>query len=308
MEVWLGSVSTWVPDKTLSVMDVNGIPPPTYLVEDGFQYVPVSDEYAYLLAGRAVMKAIEGGAFRPDEIDAIVLCSESFWDTEPSQARRPEQVFRDGFKSELLRIGLGHARCYGVWMARCSNFSLGIGVAMGLVSSGQCRNVLVVTADRCIPGSQRVMASGLSVLGDASACCVVGNHGTFQLKDVHTTGTQQSNAQTGGGSAAKSFLAACRQTEHQYRQRRNRSISDASVIVAENYVSSFFDILHEGLVLKGAPILTPTKSKLGHAFSSDCLFNLESLYLSSSLPQKEEFALLNFGPALLGAITLVLPS
>ncbi|NKY43613.1 hypothetical protein [Nocardia cerradoensis] len=79
--------------------------------------------------------------------------------------------------TELLRLserfGLTHATPIGVSAAECANFGTALHLARTLVTTGEARNVLLVTADACTTPEQRLLRLVNSVVSDGAASCLI---------------------------------------------------------------------------------------------------------------------------------------
>ncbi|WP_029065318.1 hypothetical protein [Labrenzia sp. DG1229] len=312
MKAYLNSIATVTPDLELPIQEMvvreGDVASPALFAADGFATIPVSEMSVIELAECAIQKLQNLAPATTSLVDAVVFCSESFWDIDVSMNRRRQaHQFREDLSSTLHRTGLSNAQLYSVWMSACSNFAAGLSVAASLVESAKHKVVLLLLADRVVPGSSRIMRSGMSILGDGAACCLVARQGAYGIRAIvsaSTNGTLSADRSRSPTDSGRGFLAACRETVRNYRAMTHRELSDASLIVADNYHSAFYEIVTSGLELGNTDVHTPTKSRLGHAFSSDCLFGLEAVHNNSSLRSGDEVVLLNYGPVRLGTISL----
>lgn len=113
------------------------------------------------LAERAARDAIANAGIDASEIDAVILSTISFPHMTPGGA----PVLAD-------RLGL-EAAAYDI-SAACAGYCYGIGQADALVRSGQCRNVLVVGAEKMSDWVDPTDRSISYLLGDGAGAVVIG--------------------------------------------------------------------------------------------------------------------------------------
>ena len=125
------------------------------------RHIAGPDEFASDLAVAAAEKLFSGGTGR-ESVDALLYCTQSPDYFLPSTACVLQH--RLGLRTEIaaLDFNLG-----------CSGFVYGLGLARGLIQSGQAKRVLLVTADTYSkfihPGDRSVR----TLFGDAAAATVV---------------------------------------------------------------------------------------------------------------------------------------
>lgn len=125
--------------------------------------VAAEHECASDLAVAAARKLFESGACRPEDVDYLIFCSQTPDYLLPSTACLLQD--RLGLPESIgaLDVNLG-----------CSGFVYGLGLAAGLIATGQARNVLFLTADTYSklihPGDRSIR----TLFGDAAAATLVG--------------------------------------------------------------------------------------------------------------------------------------
>jgi 3-oxoacyl-[acyl-carrier-protein] synthase-3 len=119
-------------------------------------------ECASDLAVAAARKLFAGGACRPEEVDFVLLCTQSPDYFLPTTAC----VLQD-------RLGVPTSAGAMDYNLGCSGFVYGLSLAKGLIETGQAANVLLLTADTYSkflhPGDRGVRA----LFGDAAAATLV---------------------------------------------------------------------------------------------------------------------------------------
>ncbi|TAL79896.1 MAG: ketoacyl-ACP synthase III [Burkholderiaceae bacterium] len=126
------------------------------------RHVIDADECASDLAFRACEKLFAGAAIERGQIDFLILCTQSPDYFLPATAC----VLQD-------RLGLSTTCGAFDFNQGCSGFIYGLGIAKGLIETGQARNVLLVTAETYSkyihPGDKSVR----TLFGDAAAATLI---------------------------------------------------------------------------------------------------------------------------------------
>ncbi|MBX3436701.1 MAG: ketoacyl-ACP synthase III [Planctomycetaceae bacterium] len=116
------------------------------------------------LAVAAAEKLFTSGAVRREEIDFLLLCTQSPDYLLPTTACLVQERLGLSNAVGALDVNLG-----------CSGFVYGLGLAKGLIESGQARNLLLITADTY---SKFIRPQDLNVrtlFGDAAAATLITN-------------------------------------------------------------------------------------------------------------------------------------
>jgi 3-oxoacyl-[acyl-carrier-protein] synthase-3 len=128
------------------------------------RHVTSAGECASDLAVAAAEKLFASGAVRRDEIDFLLLCTQSPDYLLPTTACLVQDRLGLNKTVGALDINLG-----------CSGFVYGLGLAKGLVETGQARRLLLITTDTY---SKYIRPEDLNVrtlFGDAAAATLIGN-------------------------------------------------------------------------------------------------------------------------------------
>jgi 3-oxoacyl-[acyl-carrier-protein] synthase-3 len=146
--------------------------------------IAAADEFASDLAVRAAEKLFAGGIER-DSIDALLYCTQSPDYFLPSTAC----ILQD-------RLGLPTALAALDFNLGCSGYIYGLGLAGGLIQSGQAKRVLFITSETYSkfihPGDRSVR----TLFGDAAAATLVeGGESSGGLNGPFVYGTDGSGAQ-----------------------------------------------------------------------------------------------------------------
>lgn len=104
----------------------------------GISRRPISgtDECASDLAYQAAVRLLDSGVIKREEVEALVLCTQT-----------PDQWLPTTACTLQARLGLPTTVAALDFNLGCSGFVYGLGLAKGLIETGQVKNVLLLTAD-----------------------------------------------------------------------------------------------------------------------------------------------------------------
>lgn len=119
-------------------------------------------ECASDLAFRACEKIFASGAIERSEVDCLILCTQS-----------PDYVLPATACILQHRLGLPTKCAAFDYNQGCSGFIYGLGLAKGLVETGQVRNVLLVTAETYSKYINEGDKSVRTLFGDAAAATLI---------------------------------------------------------------------------------------------------------------------------------------
>jgi 3-oxoacyl-[acyl-carrier-protein] synthase-3 len=124
--------------------------------------IAAQDECSSDLGVAAAQKLFRSGACRPDEIDFILLCTQTPDYFLPTTACLMQERLEIPTTAGALDFNLG-----------CSGYVYGLGLAKGLIETGQAGNVLLITAETysklLSPDDKSVRA----IFGDAAAATLI---------------------------------------------------------------------------------------------------------------------------------------
>lgn len=124
--------------------------------------ISAADECASDLAVRAAEKLFASGACRPADIDYLLLCTQS-----------PDYLLPTTACLLQERLGLSTAIGALDFNLGCSGFVYGLGLAKGLIETGQARNVLLITAETYSKFIHPQDMNVRTLFGDAAAATLV---------------------------------------------------------------------------------------------------------------------------------------
>src|ERR1017187_3783897 len=126
------------------------------------RHIAAPDECSSDLAVAAARKLFASGACRPDQIDFILLCTQSPDYFLPTTACLVQKRLGIPTSAGALDFNLG-----------CSGFVYGLGLCHGLIATGQARHILLLTAEtysKFIHADDRGVRT---IFGDAAAATLV---------------------------------------------------------------------------------------------------------------------------------------
>ena len=142
MHASIAAIEYFLPEKTVSTADLSA-EFPEWSVEKidsktGIRdrHVVGAEECSSDLAFAAAQKLFQSGACRPEQIDFILLCTQSPDYFLPTTACLLQDRLGIPTTAGALDFNLG-----------CSGFVYGLGLAEGLIASGQASKVLLLTAE-----------------------------------------------------------------------------------------------------------------------------------------------------------------
>ncbi|GAU09373.1 3-oxoacyl-ACP synthase III family protein [Desulfoplanes formicivorans] len=126
------------------------------------RHIAGEHETASDLGYHAAMKLFESGAITPDEIDFILFCSESPDYPIPPCACVLQDRLNIPNTAGALDFNLG-----------CSGFVYGLGLAQGLIASGQAKNMLLITSETYSKYIHPDDKSVRTIFGDGAAATLI---------------------------------------------------------------------------------------------------------------------------------------
>jgi 3-oxoacyl-[acyl-carrier-protein] synthase-3 len=126
------------------------------------RFVAGALECASDLAQRAAEKLVESGAARPADIDFVLFCTQSPDYFLPTTACVLQHRLGIPTSAGALDFNLG-----------CSGFVYGLGLAAGLIETGQARNVLLLTAETYSKFIRKDDRSVRTLFGDGAAATLI---------------------------------------------------------------------------------------------------------------------------------------
>ena len=213
MQSAIRAIEYYLPQATLTTATLSGEFPEWSVQKidekTGIQvrHLAGADECASDLAFAAAMKLFASGAASPADIDFILLCTQSPDYFLPTTACLLQNRLGIPTSAGALDFNLG-----------CSGFIYGVGLAHGLISTGQARNVLLLTAETYSKFIHAKDKSVRTLFGDGAAATLLSavEESTPPLIGPFLYGTDGRGAEnlivaTGGSRKARTELTSLEQ-------------------------------------------------------------------------------------------------
>jgi 3-hydroxy-3-methylglutaryl CoA synthase len=279
------------------------------LLEDGFSDVAQSDLDLAALGGLAIQNSLEAAGIAREEVEAVVFCTESFWDdcsasVGDDHIPRHRRLHEAMLRALFLQSGLVRAYPYATWGAACANLSSVLALASALIRSGQYERVLAVLVDRQPPWELRVQQGPSGppyVYADSGASFFVGPASSgYRLKHILVEPAWRPyralSVDRNGLAAGKEWAAALRSFAKRVGRATGTAIADYPRILTQNFHSTILDASCKALGVSRDRLCLPTKATAGHAFSGDIVAGLACLLDDRSARGGEKLGLLDLGP------------
>ncbi len=168
MHASLAAIEYYLPEKTVSTADLardfpewsaGKIEAKTGI---GCRHIAAKDECSSDLAVAAAQKLFAGGSVHAQEIDYLLLCTQSPDHFLPTTACLVQDRLGIPTSAGAADINLG-----------CSGYVYGLGLAEGLIATGQARSVLLLTAETYSKFMNERDRSVRTVFGDAAAATLL---------------------------------------------------------------------------------------------------------------------------------------
>jgi 3-oxoacyl-[acyl-carrier-protein] synthase III len=165
---YIKAISYYLPEKILANSDIKTLHP-DWNVDEMEQYTGVKtryiaadDEYASDMAEKAARKLFVEHSINPDEIDFLILCTQTTDYIAPATAC-------------VLQNKLGLSKNIGAFDFNlgCTGFVYGLSIAKGLVESNSAKNVLLITSENISKYIHPLDKSTLFLFGDAAAATLI---------------------------------------------------------------------------------------------------------------------------------------
>jgi len=251
------------------------------------------------MAGRAVRASLACGHVDPASIDAVVLCTSSYW--------HHRQLNPRALSSALCELGLERAQLFLTSVPGCHNAVTGLRLARGLLRSEGLQRVLVCTCDVAAGDAHR-LGDGPSVLGDGAACCLLSTDPGegyallgLERSDRHV---MSRHADDGAGRQllGAEWLGEVASVTSRLLRRHGVAPAQLALLAPNNYNDGLRATLAQ---VVGVPLdkTVPFDEHTGHVWSSDPFLAL-TRHGADRLYGGDHALLLSTGPYYFGAALL----
>ena len=273
------------------------------LEEDGFTSYVTSQENVVDLAARALAGTLVRSNLSPQEIDAVIFSTKSFWDQPQGFEGDPARHFalRNRFVQALGQLELRRAVPYGSWMSASGNFGPALALAHSTVASGLHRNVLLVAADRIHNRLARLMHNGAAIVSDiATSCLISASEAAYRIDSLHTISaprlaTFNIEDRKDLGKIVVETMKALLELKQRFETATGRSPADYDLVLAGHFHRLSLQAITDTLGIKASAIRRDGGMIASHAYASDNLLTLDALDRAGELPPGREILLLSTG-------------
>ncbi|GAA4782173.1 hypothetical protein [Lysobacter hankyongensis] len=287
-----------------------------FMADGGYQHYVASDADIRQMMRQAIDASLARSSIRPDRIQAILLSTESFWDSglgETShRAIPPSERLREMLCEEIAHAGLVNAMPFGNWMSACSNFGSTLALGSALLESGRYRRVMAVFADRTPATESRFVRDGSALYSDVAAACILAPDAFgYRIRHIVShSGLAMLRLPEGMNARERNQHFRTQMSEFKLKitVSTGREIADYPLLVTDNLHPMFTDLMCRQLGIDPGVLVTPTRGTLGHAYAADCLLALGELETSGRLKPGEVVGVLNFGTSTFSFLELELVS
>lgn len=170
MNASLAAIEFHIPEKVLANEELSRLSdlwtPEKIQAKTGItqRRIAREDECSSDLAVAAAQKLFASGACRPDEIDFLLLCTQS-----------PDYLLPTTACIVQHRLGLTNAVGALDFNLGCSGYVYGLGLAKGLIETGQARNILLITAETYTKFIRDEDLNVRTLFGDGASASLITN-------------------------------------------------------------------------------------------------------------------------------------
>jgi 3-oxoacyl-[acyl-carrier-protein] synthase-3 len=231
------------------------------------------------------------------DIDAVVLCSSSYW--------HHEQLRSDLLSDMMSDLGMPRANLFQASLQGCHNAVTGLRHARDLLRGGEARHAMVCTVDKARSPAHR-LGDGPSILADGAASCVVldAGRGSYDLIDLAQSARHDLGKDASGASSEAlrgfAWLKEAGALIQAVLRRNALRGEDVGALVTNNYNQ---DVTRHLAKVAGVPAarVQPFNPDTGHVWSSDTFIGMEAV-VGMSLDNRPDIVLaLSTGPRYFGA-------
>ena len=187
--MFIKAVSYYLPEKTLTNSELETLFPEwsaekvSKKVGIDSRHIAAADETACDMAEKAAKNLFEEYNIDPQEIDFLLLCTQS-----------PDYFLPSTACILQKRLGLKTSCGAFDYDLGCSGCIYGMAVAKGLIMSGTAKNVLLITSETYSKYLHSDDKSNRSIFGDGAAACLISTDGFAEIGNF-VLGTDGSGAE-----------------------------------------------------------------------------------------------------------------
>lgn len=265
----------------------------------GADKIPCWNRDILELVAIAACKSIESSGRFASDIEAVFLVSNGL------DAQNNLDAAWLGTLSKQL--GLRRAAHYQIGMAGCAGFHWAAKLAAGLIGSGQCQHILIISFDQAGGVLRRLYGEGTDfpyLTGDAAAAVVLSNANcNMQYKLLGKVVNIWDGGQALRVSLDEEALCIAQLFQDVYAST-NLTAADVDLLITNNYsfdVSRLYSLLADVSFTK---VFTDTIPTHAHCFGSDNIINLHHAHRKAGITTGQRVMLFSAGPFQWGACLL----
>ncbi|WP_273761794.1 3-oxoacyl-[acyl-carrier-protein] synthase III C-terminal domain-containing protein [Nostoc sp. UHCC 0926] len=236
------------------------------------------------------------------EIDVLIYATYSLWDFQSSPFVEIGHLIHE--------LGLKNAYPIGTFLSGCGNLQTAIRIATNLIRGEECKNILIITADKFSENTSRLVQPNVSVLSDAAASCLITNdevQGGFEVLSTNQVMNSEISYFDPIQHSLEIFeriLAGSQKAFQQALQAIDKESNHFRLIITNNYNLSVTKSLCANLDFYPDQAYTDNIPRFAHASAADNLINLHDLSVSNPLFANDLILLLGTGPMTWGCTVL----
>lgn len=184
-------ISSYLPDRVITNADLAKDFPDWSIERIGSKtgiaqrHIARSDESALTMAREAATNLFSSGVCSPDDVDFVLLCTQSSEYVLPTTACLLQQLLGISKDAGALDFNLG-----------CSGYIYGLGIAQGLIETGQASKLLFLTSETYSKYLDPADRSSVTIFGDGAAATLIGAEADDRLgvRPAYVYGTDGTGA------------------------------------------------------------------------------------------------------------------
>lgn len=266
----------------------------------------------FALLPDCVAESLDLARTRPDEIDAVLLVTESYADLFTGPVLRGETAFRAGRNRLIDAInaaGMTRAALFSATYGGSCNVVQALFLARALVTAGAVNRVLLVCADRHPQSVARFMEQAIAMTGDALAVCVLADgpalgDATYRVDHVGLSRYRPVAAADDLGRLVLEMYRATKSAAADCYEALDLQPADYGWLVFNNYNDATTDVFATLLGFPRERAFRGNAARVGHIPSCDLLVNLADLQRAEPVLGGQHVLMYANGPVSCGTVSL----
>lgn len=255
------------------------------LLREGYAFCEKASQGVVGLALEAAFDSLSSSQLTKADIDGVIVTTESFWEDNlpdmPKESHCAEHLrLRESFLQKIVSDGGFQNACvYANSFSACGNGLNALSIGRSFILSGAHDNIMIVNADRLQFEHQR--NKGAHFISDIATATVVskspGRMAVARQWSVPCAALTKLRREVDQANRSMRLMLACRDLKIKLDRKIGLKFSDYKAVIFENYGRSTIEIISRCLHIPREMVLTPSRERYGHAFSSDLFLSLRVL-------------------------------